>query len=419
MDKLITRRELLHNGLAFISLGLAMPTFLMRAAHAADPTGLSTLPAIPSGKILVVIELSGGNDGLNTVIPWTDPAYAKLRPTIGIRKSDVVQIGANLGLHPSLKPVKSLYDQGHLAVVTGVGYPNPNRSHFHSMDIWQTADPEIDIQERTGWIARYFDNDGHFKGNPLSGVTLGSSLPLALFTEDSPASAIGNGEDYQFQTSDDRAKHLAALRALYSSGTVAGSQAEFIRNVGSNAYSSTTELQQALRANDEKAADAAKYPQYNSLGDGLRTVAKLVTGGLETRVYYVGFGGFDTHANQPYTHAHLLEQFAEALTAFYNDLEMQGRANDVTVMTFSEFGRRAKENSSAGTDHGAASIMMVAGGAVKGAVYGDYPSLTDLDDGDLRFHTDFRSVYATVLDNWVGSNSQAVLGGTFPKLGFV
>ena len=415
-----TRRQFLTNGLAFVGLGLAMPTFLMRAAQAqAENAPGAGLPPIPGGKILVVIEMSGGNDGLNTVIPYTDLGYAKARPVIGVKESDVVKIGPAVGLHPNLAPLKGLYDRGQLAVITGVGYPNPNRSHFQSMDVWQTGNPTVDVRERTGWLARYFDKDGHFAGNPLSGVTLGSALPLAMFADNSPASVIGNGNDYGFKNdAPDRKAQTETLRALYAEGTVAGSTAEFIRNVGNEAYSSSLALKRALGDYDIKAARAASYPQ-TGLASGLQTISKLITGGVGTRVYYLGMGGFDTHANQPRQHANLLDELAGGLSAFYADLAAQGRANDVLTMTFSEFGRRVKENGSAGTDHGAASVMFLAGGGIKGGLYGDYPSLSDLDDGDLKMHTDFRSVYATLLDKWLGTPSAPVLGGSFPHLNFV
>ncbi len=415
-----TRREFLTNGLAFVGLGLAMPTFLMQAAQAqtGDPLAVN-LPPIPGGKILVVIEMSGGNDGLNTVIPYTDLGYAKARPVIGIPANDVVKLNDHVGLHPNMSAFKGLYDKGQLAVVTGVGYPNPNRSHFQSMDVWQTGNTEIDVRERTGWLARYFDKDGHFQGNPLSGITLGSALPLTLFSEEVPASVIGGGYDFGFRQDGPDKKQLETLRALYAQGTVAGSNAEFVRNVGSEAYSSSLELKKAFKDYDIKAGEHAKYPQGNGLAQGLQTISKLITGGVGTRVYYLSTGGFDTHANQPRQHANLLGGISDAVTAFYADLTAQGRANDVVTMTFSEFGRRVKENGSAGTDHGAASVMFLAGGGIKGGVYGDYPSLSDLDDGDLRMHTDFRSVYATLLDKWLQTGSQPVLGGSFPHLNFV
>jgi len=420
-----TRRQFLQNGLTFVGLGLAMPTFLMQAAQAQasrpapnSPFGLD-LPPIPGGKILVVIEMSGGNDGLNTVIPYTDAGYAKARPVIGIPSRDVVKISDTIGLHPNMAAFKPLFDKGQLAVITGVGYPDPNRSHFQSMDIWQTGNPQVDVRERTGWLARYFDADGHFKGNPLSGITLGSALPLTLFSDDVPASVIGGGSDFGFvSTAPDKNQQMDALRALYAEGTVAGSNAEFVRNVGSEAYSSSMELKKAFKDYDVSAAHAAKYPQ-SGLASGLQTISKLITGGVGTRVYYLNLGGFDTHANQPRQHTNLLGELADGLAAFYGDLEMQGRANDVITMTFSEFGRRVHENGSAGTDHGAASVMFLAGGGLKGGIYGDYPSLSDLDSGDLRFHTDFRSVYATLLDKWLMTPSQPVLGGSFQHLSFV
>jgi len=415
-----SRREFLVNGLAFVGLGLAMPTFLMQAAQAQamDPLAVN-LPPIPGGKILVVVEMSGGNDGLNTVIPYTDLGYAKARPVIGLPVSDVVKLSSTVGLHPNMGAFKGMFDKGQLAVMTGVGYPNPNRSHFQSMDVWQTGNTEIDVRERTGWLARYFDKDGHFQGNPLSGITLGSALPLTLFSDSVPASVIGGGSDFGFRQDGPDKKQVETLRALYSQGTVAGSNAEFVRNVGSEAYSSSLELKKAFKDYDIKAGEHAKYPQGNGLAGGLQTIAKLITGGVGTRVYYLSTGGFDTHANQPRQHANLLGGLADAISAFYTDLTQQGRANDVVTMTFSEFGRRVKENGSAGTDHGAASVMFLAGGGIKGGVYGDYPSLSDLDDGDLRMHTDFRSVYATLLDKWLQTGSQPVLGGNYPHLDFV
>ena len=264
-----TRREFLQNGLTFVGLGLAMPTFLMQAAQAqanrppsASPFGLD-LPPIPGGKILVVIEMSGGNDGLNTVIPYTDGGYAKARPVIGVPSRDVVKLNSSVGLHPNMAALKPLYDKGQLAVITGVGYPDPNRSHFQSMDIWQTGNPRIDVRERTGWLARYFDDDGHFRGNPLSGITLGSALPLTLFSDDAPASVIGGGSDFGFKSdAPDHVQQMDTLRALYAQGTVAGSNAEFVRNVGSEAYSSSMELKRAFKDYDiNAAAHAAKYPQ--------------------------------------------------------------------------------------------------------------------------------------------------------------
>ena len=318
MQDPISRRRFIQNGLTFVSLSMAIPTFLMRAA-AADPAATAGGAPTATGRTLVVIEMQGGNDGLNTVVPYTDLGYAKARPVIGIAERDLVKISPTIGLHPSLKPLGDLFNQGKLAVMTGVGYPNPNRSHFQSMDIWQTGDTQLDISNRTGWLARYFDADGHLKSDPLSGVTVGSALPLALTADDTPISVIGNLRTFGFQTTPgvDRQKTTDTLQALYAQGTVASSQAEFVRNIGVDAYTSVAELSTAVKDYDVRSANAAQYPAQNGLAKGLQTIAKLITGGLATRVYYLTIGGFDTHANQPNQHAQLLAQMADALAAFY------------------------------------------------------------------------------------------------------
>lgn len=418
-----TRREVIGNGLAFLALGSAMPTFLVQATASAATSKLLSSPAGDAqngqkGKILVLIELAGGNDGLNTLVPHADPRYAKLRPTIGLPKVDLVPVNAKLGLHPKLKPLGTWFEQGKLGILTGVGYPNPNRSHFQAMDIWQTGDP-LATKQRSGWLARHFDQDGHWRGQPLASLSLTGSLPLALYGERLAAS-VYDEHDTLFQGDDpDHKRQRDALAALYAEGTVASSHAEFVRRIGTDAYACTQEIKQALKTSDSRAGEMAQYPSDNSLATSLHTVARLIGGGLRTRAYYLSFGGFDTHANQPDTHSRLMDNLGTALAAFLKDLTMQGRAQDVVVMTYSEFGRRVQENGSAGTDHGAASVLFVAGGAVKGGVYGEHPGLDDLDDGDLRFHTDFRSVYATLLTRWLGSNSEPVLGGVFKPLDFV
>ncbi len=420
-----TRRQFLQNGMSFVAMGIGMPSLFMEAAYGhttrALLAGQST--ALTADKILVLVEFGGGNDGLNTVVPHTDPAYQKLRPKIGIHKQDVVQIDGNLGLHPRLKPLMELYDKGHLAVVTGVGYPNPNYSHFESMDIWQLADPAHQLKERAGWVARYFNEDGHLKSNPLSGLTLTGNMPLAFTCEDMAASVYSQGQEDPFTSNNKNDKEyqarLAARRAIYSQGTVANNHLDFIRKVGQHAYTNTAEIRNALASYDKKANKAAHYPQYNDLANGLESIAQRIVGGISTRVYYVSVGGFDTHANQPNQHANVLGGIAESVAAFFRDLEALGRANDVLPMRFSDFGRRGEQNDSAGTDHGTASVMFVAGGSVKGGVHGQYPSLTDLKDGDLKFTTDFRRVYANVLDKWLAADSEKVLGGKYEALGLV
>ena len=421
-----SRREFISNGLGFVALGFTVPTMLMQASQAVAAEKTVAARGGKDGKILVVIEMSGGNDGLNTVAPIGDPLYAKLRPTIGFNANDAVKIDKGLALHPRMGALGKLYEKGQLAVVTGVGYPNPNRSHFQSMDIWQTGDPTLNARERSGWLARYFDEDGHFQGDPLAGISMSGSLPLALWSQNSAASVVGNNAgDFGFSARGNaREQQLATLKTLYAqagmeNGTVAAGASDFIRNVGDGIYGSSDAIKTALKTYDAKASKNANYPRNNGLADGLQTVAKLITGDLGTRVYYLSIGGFDTHANQPGQHGNVLNQLADAVAAFNADLELQGRGNDVVVMTFSEFGRRAQENGSAGTDHGAASVMFATGAGVKGGVYGDYPSLEDLDNGDLKHHTDFRSVYSTVLGNWLNVSAPKVLGGEFPSLKFI
>ncbi len=416
-----SRREFIRNGLGLVSLGLAMPTTLLDAtrAFAADK------PARQNGKILVVIEMAGGNDGLNTVSPLRDKLYASNRPGLGFKESDALAVDRDLFLHPKLTGLKSLYERGNLAIVNGVGYPHPNRSHFASMDIWQSANVEIDARERSGWLAR-FDEQGHYVGDQrsLSMIATGGSLPLALWSEKSAASVIGNGSNFGFEPhGNDGAAQLETLKTLYntsdlSGATVAGNARMFLSNVGREVYASTDAIKAALHSYDVAAGQKANYPNNNGVAEGLHTVAKLIAGGLATRVYYVSMGGFDTHSNQAYQHGQLMQQLGDALAAFQEDLRLQGRDKDVLTMTFSEFGRRVKENGSGGTDHGSASVMFIAGGAVKGGVTTDYPSLEDLDDGDLKMTTDFRSVYATVLSNWMNADPTPVLGGEYTRLKF-
>lgn len=411
----ISRRGFIINGLGFVSLGMTMPTVLFEASQA-----LAATPA-PRGKTLVVLEMAGGNDGLNTVIPTGAEfsLYQKARPHIGLGKDQIIDIGSGLGLHPSLAPLADLFKEGKVAVVSGVGYPNPNRSHFVSMDIWQMGDVKKGTS-RNGWLGRYLDAEGHFKGNPLGGIMLGSELPLAFDGQNVCSCVVSASGSVDFGArAPDAAAQIQSFRQMYQSGTMAAGATDFIRNVGSEVYTSTDAIKAAFKKYDGVAGQKADYPSRNGLANNLQAIARMICGGLPTKVYYTVTGGFDTHANQLRSQNYALSRVADSVAAFYRDLELQGHANDVTLMTFSEFGRRVNENASQGTDHGAAGVMFVVGGAVNGGCFGAYPSLTNLDAGDLKFTTDFRSVYATLLDNWLGTSSQKVLGGKFAALNFV
>ena len=409
----ISRRRFLGNGLGFVSLSMAMPTFLAQAARAATPTG-------PNGsKILVVLELSGGNDALNMVVPFADPMYRKLRPSIGIKEADALGLGGKLGLHPAMGQLKAMFDKGRVSVLPGVGYPNPNRSHFESMDIWQSGDPTRN-PDRSGWLARGLDAQGHPMGqHSLGGVALGGSLPLALWTQQSALPVIGRGDDFGFNGGMlDRDGAKDALQKMYAGGTVANGHQEFVRAAGAGVFEDSETIRNAIKKYDYKAGAAAQYPD-SDLSRSLQTVSKLITGGAPTRVYYLNMGGYDTHANQPGSHQYLLGTLSDATAAFLRDIELQGRMNDVMLMTFSEFGRRVQENASSGTDHGAAGSMFVMGGKVRGGVAGTHPDLADLDDGDLKFTQDFRAVYSTVLQGWLGVAPKQVIPGDWKALSFV
>ncbi len=419
-----TRREFISNGISFVSLGMAAPAFLANAA------GASTAK---NGKILVVVQLSGGNDGLNTVIPYTDDLYYKARPTIGIARADVVTISDKIGLNPGLASLKPIYEKGHLAIVQGAGYPNPNRSHFRSMEIWQTADPQSQMPGE-GWLGKYFDEDGHLKTNPLAGINIGGELPRTLYSDFGSVVSMQSPETFQLQpvAGSERTAEIKAFTELYSQGTMATSHIDLIRKIGMEAYTCSEKIKKALTVSPGDGTELgspsgatldAAYPagtgRASALGGNLKTVAQLIGADLGTQIFYVSAGGFDTHANQPRNHGNLLKDVADSIAAFIADLERRGRAKDVLTLVFSEFGRRVQENGSQGTDHGAAGPMFVVGGAVKGGLYGEYPLLNDLYQGDLKYKVDFRQVYATVLDRWLKSPSEKILKSKFEPMGFI
>ncbi|MDE2125884.1 MAG: DUF1501 domain-containing protein [Armatimonadetes bacterium] len=428
----LTRRACIKNGLTFVSLGMAAPSIVARAAAQAAAGG-------SNGRILVVLQMSGGNDGLNTVIPYTDPLYRRYRPTIGVNAADIVSISPKIGLHASLAALKPIYDQGRLAIVQGAGYPDPNRSHFRSMEIWQTADPTARV-EADGWLGRWFDADGHLKSNPLIGVNFGGEVPKTLHSDFGSVVSMQNPQSYQLQTIayPEKVPEIRAFTQLYEQGTMANSVVDLVRKIGLDAYTTSERVRKVLLAKPAPAEELGT-PSGQALDAGspanstlvpaampnsllarnLKAVAQLIGAGIGTRVYYVSTGGFDTHANQPPTQARVLKDVGDSLAAFYAELSRIGAQNDVVVMTFSEFGRRVQENASAGTDHGQAGPMFVMGGAVKGGLYGEYPSLADLDEGDLKYNVDFRQVYATLMDVWLKTPSASILNGSFNHLPFV
>ncbi|MBL0928238.1 MAG: DUF1501 domain-containing protein [Phycisphaerales bacterium] len=433
-----TRREFLHNGLVLASAAVTVPWFLQStgaALAAPDGAATSSRPGVPEDRILVVVQLAGGNDGLNTVVPYGDSRYYAARPGIGIAAKDVLKLGTDegLGLHPRLAGLKDLYDNGMLAIVQGVGYPNPNRSHFSSTDIWSTAETD---GIGAGWLGKYFDNQCHGSpaadaaaagqrtaphsagnGQPCKGhaaVAIGRTAPLALQGHKFRPVSFENTDLFRWTGLD---LHKSMARPYQEIAKLEASKAE-----GANpnaAFLMRTSLDAQIASERIRAAVANKpgvnYPGH-ALARQLSMVASMIRAGLETRVYYVSMGGFDTHAGQGGvngSHANLLTQLAESLRAFYNDLKSQGNDGRVLTMTFSEFGRRVGQNGSNGTDHGTAAPMFLAGPMVKAGVHGAHPSLSDLDQGDLKFHTDFRAVYSAILAGWLRSDPEKVLGGRF------
>lgn len=404
------RRDFLRTS-ALLGFGASVPTFLGNTALAA-PT--SDKPGAKD-TVLVVVQLTGGNDGLNTVIPFADPEYAKLRPTIGIKKDDVKKLTDSLGLHPAMGEFAKLHDDAALCVVQGVGYPNPDQSHFRSMDIWHGATTDKAITE--GWIGKAFKEKA-VPGFHLADSTK-ESAPLALTGAPARIPSITSLEDFQLKTGaadpaeGAKQKKLIEETAKTTHG-VSGTQPDlldFVKRTATTTYASTEKLASVGKNYTPKAT----YPT-TALANRLKLAAQLIDAGVGARLFYVSIDGFDTHAGQggaTGSHANLLGTVSGAIAAFYRDLAARGHGERVCVMTFSEFGRRAKENGSKGTDHGSGAPMFLVGGRVKAGVVGEHPSLTKLDDGNLAHATDFRTVYAAVLGEWLGIDPTKVLGKGF------
>ncbi|HXX36778.1 MAG TPA: DUF1501 domain-containing protein [bacterium] len=419
MRDMMTRREFLAKGLTIVSAGVTAPMFLTRTALALNNPWDQSLTAQAAGRpdwpILVVIQMGGGNDGLNTVVPFAHDEYYRARPRLAVPQSGVLRLNDEVGLNPVLKPLKGLFDDGRLSVVQGVGYPNPNRSHFRSMEIWQTADPTGN-GPKTGWLGRLFDSECPDCGQ-TAGITLSPEMPLAMQATGGRVVAFDTPERFGFHPiQGGGAVEQEALRRLLQPVPGEEPMVDFLTHTEMNALLAASDIH---RIAGKLASDiGAGYP-HDPFSQKLRIVAGLIAAGAPTRVYYVSLGGFDTHAAQEGRQDRLLETLAAGLAAFVNDLKQKGLDGRVLTMTFSEFGRRVAENASAGTDHGTAAPMFLIGAPATPGVHGVQPSLTDLDMGDLKFGVDFRSVYATVLEQWMGVASEPILGGRFPLLGII
>ena len=400
-----SRRRFLSTVSAVTAGGLAAlssraPRFLLEsAAFGAETKG---------EKILVVVQLSGGNDGLNTVIPFGEEKYKKLRPSLAIDGAGgVVKVENGIGLHPSLRSMEKLLENRQLSILQGVGYPNPNRSHFESMDIWHTAHTKPTGHD-SGWLGRCFDahKDTLAKAIDPPGMHLGEEVqPLALAARELPAPSIRSLEQFRLETGGDDQQRSNIIKATAASRSVENDLLKFVQTRATSAL----DLSRRMQASGSGYKTTVSYPG-TPLAQKLKNIAHLIDAGLTTRVYYVSIDGFDTHSDQAAAHASLLDQVGGAIAAFTEDLAGHGQLDRVMTLVFSEFGRRLQENASRGTDHGAAAPVFLVGSKVKPGLIGKHPSLNDLDDGDVKFHTDFRSIYAALLEKWLGWPAAPILG---------
>lgn len=395
-----SRRHFLKATLSTASLvGLAptVPGFLARTARGAGPAR--------DGRVLVVVQLDGGNDGINKVVPFRDEGYAKHRNVLRLPRERLIRVNDDVALHPAMTSAGKLLESGRLAIVPGVGYPNPNRSHFESMALWQSA--RLDLEERAsgGWLGRGLDGcTPENPGTPAALFAGSGALPIALRGRRTLAAAVDRPEDMELGKGAD-------LRLAAGGADKSDDVAAFVRRSTLDAYTTADRITRVARAG----AGSARYPD-TALAQHLRLIAAMLKSGFGTRVFYTVQTGYDTHAGQLPAHATLLESLSTALLAFLDDLATAKLADRVLVLCFSEFGRRVAENGSAGTDHGTAGPVLLAGPGVRAGVRGRVPSLMDLDDGDLKRTMDFRQVYATVLERWLGLASKDSLGGAFEPL---
>ena len=392
---MLNRRNFLQKT-SIVSLAPVLPCVFGKTANAAELAS--------DKKVLIVIQLDGGNDGLNTVVPYADDAYGRMRKELRIKTKDVLKIDDHLGLHRSMKGAKELFDDGRFSIVQGVGYPNPDRSHFRSMKIWQTARFDDDQHDNNGWLGRTLDLDA-FVGKKNSIYVGQRETPVALWGRKSEAISLSRAEDLHLALDPRSSKQKSNAKADLQ---------QFVSKQVLTAYCSAEEFKRrgAGKAND------SKYPNTR-LGSQLKLVSQLLKSGSNSRIFYTSQNGYDTHSAQKYDHSRLLREYSGALKALMDDLKASNLDDRVLVMTFSEFGRRIAENDSQGTDHGTAGPVFLAGKPIRGGLIGKAPDLSDLVDGDLKVQHDFRSVYATILKQWLDVDPVAVLGDDFKPLPFL
>ncbi len=388
-----------------VALAPQVPWFL------ADSAALGAEAGAKGEKILVVVQLSGGNDGLNTIIPFKDERYIKARPSLKFDESSVLKIDADTGFHPSLKGMAKLLEANQLSIVQGVGYPNPNRSHFESMDFWHTAHTELGGDRTAGWIGRGLDaRQEDWSRTPDPGALhLGEEVqPLALVARAVPVPSIRSLDQFKLDLGGNPNLRQSIETAAAASRNEASDLLKFVQTRTTSALDVSRRIEAAAR----EYKTPVVYPE-SGLAGKLKQAAQLIDAGLSTRVYYVALDGFDTHSQQADAHSALLTQLGDALAAFAEDLQTHGHLDRVTTLVFSEFGRRLEENASQGTDHGAAAPVFLVGSRVKAGLVGKHPSTTDLDDGDVKHAIDFRTIYSALLAQWLNWPAAAILGAEY------
>ena len=426
LDAPFTRRRFLGS-MAMVSAAASVPGFVGSASEAlADTTWrTSSVPGVPEGRVLVVVQLSGGNDGCNTVVPFGDPAYSRARPGLRINENDALPLDGldGIGLNPVMRPIHEMIGQGRAAVINGVGYPNPNRSHFKSMDIWHSARLNESEQRGRGWVGQALDGaypvDEH--GNApeaasMACVTIGNEAPMAVQGRHVQPVSFQQPEVFRWTGRDVHgaiSQGYDTINETPADNADAGDPLAFVHRTSLDAQAASDRVRRAVDRQTE-----TRFPN-NPLAQQLSMVARMIAAEMPTRVYYVNLGGFDTHAQQQFKHAQLLTQFAESMRVFYDELHATGHDGRVVSLAFSEFGRRLRQNASGGTDHGVAGPCFVFGPSITPGVHGAYPSLTDLDQGDLIHTTDFRSVYGTLIGANFDVAVEEILDRRYEKLRFV
>jgi uncharacterized protein (DUF1501 family) len=396
----MNRRHFIKNTTLATSMAF-VPSFLK---------AFDDLSEVISHRNLVIIHLKGGNDGLNTIVPVSNDIYYKARPKIAIKKADTIKLTDNLGFHKSLTPLKRLYDSGHLCIVNNVGYPNPSRSHFVSSDIWETASSHSNILE-SGWIGRYLDKYGK---KPYNAIQIDDDLALALRGVKRNGIATRNAKQLYRSLQE---SNFNEILSYYDKNHNTEHNLGYLYQTMIDAKSSAKYIYEKVL--DSKLSTS--YPKKSSLSNQLKVVGQFIKSGLDTNIYYTTLGGFDTHATQLGRQERLLKIYAEALEAFVKDLKSDNKFRNTMILTFSEFGRRVKQNFSNGTDHGAANNVFIVGKDLrKSGLYNDLADLNDLDDnGDIKFEIDFRAVYQTILTNWLQVSTEGIINSKQEVLGFI